>query len=77
MATGSSLGIAAPVEALPPDDVKRVFETNVVDVIRMVQAMLPFNRASAENTSYAFSSLYKIEWFPTSHGAGAAARVPD
>lgn len=53
----AGLGIAAPVELLPLDDVQRVFDTNVVGVIRMVQAVLPLMRQQRSGLIINISSI--------------------
>ncbi|GAA4462865.1 SDR family oxidoreductase [Nibrella saemangeumensis] len=53
----AGLGIAAPVELLPLDDVQRVFDTNVTGVIRMVQAVLPMMRQQRSGLIINISSI--------------------
>lgn len=53
----AGLGIAAPVEELPLADVQRVFDTNVMGVIRMVQAVLPTMRRQKSGLIINISSI--------------------
>jgi NAD(P)-dependent dehydrogenase (short-subunit alcohol dehydrogenase family) len=53
----AGLGIAAPVEELPLADVQQVFDTNVMGVIRMVQAVLPSMRNQKSGLIINISSI--------------------
>lgn len=53
----AGLGIAGPVEALPLDEVERVFDTNVLGVIRAVQAVLPGMRQQKSGLIVNISSI--------------------
>jgi NAD(P)-dependent dehydrogenase (short-subunit alcohol dehydrogenase family) len=53
----AGLGIAGPVECLPLADVQRVFDTNVMGVIRTTQAVLPSMRERGSGLIINISSI--------------------
>ena len=70
----AGLGIAAPVEVLPLADVQRVFDTNVVGVIRMVQAVLPYMRQQRSGLIINISSIAAEAGLPY-RGAYSASKA--
>lgn len=53
----AGLGIASPVETLSIDDASRVFDTNVIGIIRCCQAVLPQMRAQRSGLIINISSI--------------------
>ena len=70
----AGLGIAAPVESLPIADVQRVFDTNVVGVIRTIQAVLPSMRAKKSGLIINISSIAAEAGLPY-RGAYSASKA--
>jgi NAD(P)-dependent dehydrogenase (short-subunit alcohol dehydrogenase family) len=70
----AGLGIAAPVESLPIDDVQRVFDTNVVGVIRTIQAVLPTMRQQKSGLIINVSSIAAEAGLPY-RGAYSASKA--
>jgi len=57
LVNNAGFGVIGPVESVPLSDVKRMFETNVFGVIRMIQAVLPQMRARESGTIVNVTSL--------------------
>lgn len=53
----AGLGIASPIETLSIDDATRVFDTNVIGIIRCCQAVLPHMRAQCSGLIINISSI--------------------
>jgi len=53
----AGLGIASPIETLSIDDATRVFDTNVIGIIRCCQAVLPQMRAQRSGLLINISSI--------------------
>ena len=70
----AGLGIAAPVELLSLTDVQRVFDTNVLGVIRMVQAALPIMRQQRSGLIINISSIAAEAGLPY-RGAYSASKA--
>lgn len=70
----AGLGIAAPVELLPLDDVQKVFDTNVTGVIRAVQAVLPVMRRQRSGLIINISSIAAEAGLPY-RGAYSASKA--
>jgi NAD(P)-dependent dehydrogenase (short-subunit alcohol dehydrogenase family) len=70
----AGLGIAAPVEVLPLADVQRVFDTNVVGVIRTIQAVLPSMRQQKDGLIINISSIAAEAGLPY-RGAYSASKA--
>lgn len=70
----AGLGIAAPVEELPLDDVMRVFDTNVLGIIRMVHAVLPIMRRQQAGLIINISSIAAEAGLPF-RGAYSASKA--
>ncbi|MCK8493111.1 SDR family oxidoreductase [Spirosoma sp. RP8] len=70
----AGLGIAYPVELLSLDDVQRVFDTNVMGIIRMVQAVLPSMRQQRSGLLINISSIAAEAGLPY-RGAYSASKA--
>ncbi|GAB4023054.1 SDR family oxidoreductase [Spirosoma koreense] len=70
----AGLGIAAPIEALSISDVQRVFDTNVLGVIRTIQAVLPSMRAKKSGLIINISSIAAEAGLPY-RGAYSASKA--
>jgi NAD(P)-dependent dehydrogenase (short-subunit alcohol dehydrogenase family) len=57
LVNNAGFGVVGPVERVPLAEVRRMFETNVFGVIRMVQAVLPQMRARGAGTIVNVTSL--------------------
>jgi short-subunit dehydrogenase len=57
LVNNAGFGVVGPVESVPLADVKRMFETNVFGVIRMIQAVLPQMRERGSGTIVNVTSL--------------------
>ena len=57
LVNNAGFGVVGPVERVPLAEVKRMFETNVFGVIRMVQAVLPQMRERGSGTIVNVTSL--------------------
>ncbi|HZR15252.1 MAG TPA: SDR family oxidoreductase [Acidimicrobiia bacterium] len=57
LVNNAGYGVVGPVERLPLDDVRRMFETNVFGAWRMIQAVLPAMRARGSGVIVNVSSL--------------------
>lgn len=57
LVNNAGLGCWGPIETVPFEEVRRLFETNVLGVVRMVQAVLPGMRARAEGAIVNISSM--------------------
>ncbi|ARK12641.1 SDR family oxidoreductase [Fibrivirga algicola] len=68
----AGLGIAAPVEELPLADVLRVFDTNVLGIIRTVQAVLPVMRRQRSGLIINISSIAAEAGLPYRGGYSAS-----
>lgn len=70
----AGLGIAAPVESLSIADVQRVFDTNVIGVIRTIQAVLPGMRGQRSGLIINISSIAAEAGLPY-RGAYSASKA--
>lgn len=70
----AGLGIAAPVELLSLTDVQRVFDTNILGVIRMVQVALPVMRQQRSGLIINISSIAAEAGLPY-RGAYSASKA--
>jgi NAD(P)-dependent dehydrogenase (short-subunit alcohol dehydrogenase family) len=70
----AGLGIAGPVEYLKLDDVQRVFDTNVLGVIRTIQAALPYMRKKRSGLIINISSIGSETGLPY-RGAYSASKA--
>jgi NAD(P)-dependent dehydrogenase (short-subunit alcohol dehydrogenase family) len=57
LVNNAGFGVVGPVETVPLADVRRMFETNVFGVIRMIQAVLPQMRERGSGTIVNVTSL--------------------
>jgi NAD(P)-dependent dehydrogenase (short-subunit alcohol dehydrogenase family) len=57
LVNNAGFGVIGPVESVPLAEVKRMFETNVFGVIRMIQAVLPQMRERESGTIVNVTSL--------------------
>ena len=57
LVNNAGFGVTGPVETVPLADVRRMFETNVFGVIRMIQAVVPQMRERGAGTIVNVSSL--------------------
>ena len=57
LVNNAGFGVIGPVESVPLAEVKRMFETNVFGVIRMIQAVLPQMRERGSGTIVNVTSL--------------------
>jgi short-subunit dehydrogenase len=57
LVNNAGFGVIGPVESVPLAEIKRMFETNVFGVIRMIQAVLPQMRERGSGTIVNVSSL--------------------
>ncbi len=57
LVNNAGIGIGGPVELVPLDEVRRMFETNVFGAVRMMQAVLPGMRARRSGTVVNLSSV--------------------
>ncbi len=53
----AGFGLVGPIEAVPLDDVRRMFETNVLGAARMIQAVMPQMRARESGVIVNVTSL--------------------
>ncbi|ADB38256.1 SDR family oxidoreductase [Spirosoma linguale] len=74
LVNNAGLGIAAPVELMSLSDVQRVFDTNVLGVIRMVQAALPIMRRQQSGLIINISSIAAEAGLPY-RGAYSASKA--
>jgi NAD(P)-dependent dehydrogenase (short-subunit alcohol dehydrogenase family) len=57
LVNNAGFGVIGPVESVPLADIRRMFETNVFGVIRMIQAVLPQMRERGSGTIVNVTSL--------------------
>ena len=57
LVNNAGINVAGPVEKVPVDEVRRLFETNVFGALRMTQAVLPQMRARRGGTIVNVSSI--------------------
>jgi NAD(P)-dependent dehydrogenase (short-subunit alcohol dehydrogenase family) len=57
LVNNAGIGVSGPVELVPLDEVRRLFETNFFGAVRMMQAVLPRMRARKSGTIVNVSSV--------------------
>ncbi len=57
LVNNAGFGIQAPIERVPVDEIRRMFETNVLGAVRMMQAVLPQMRERGSGTIVNVTSL--------------------
>jgi len=57
LVNNAGFGISGPIEHVPVDEIRRMFETNVLGAVRMIQAVVPGMRARASGTIVNVTSL--------------------
>ena len=57
LVNNAGFGIAGPIELVPVDEIRRMFETNVLGAVRMIQAVVPDMRARGSGTIVNVTSL--------------------
>src|SRR6266511_3951724 len=73
LVNNAGFGIQAPVERVPIDEIRRMFETNVLGAVRMMQAVLPQMRERGSGTIVNVTSLAGLVTGPIG-GAYAATK---
>jgi NAD(P)-dependent dehydrogenase (short-subunit alcohol dehydrogenase family) len=73
LVNNAGFGIQAPVELAPVEEIRRMFETNVLGAVRMIQAVLPQMRARGSGTIVNVTSLAGLVTGPIG-GAYAATK---
>ncbi|WP_460983097.1 SDR family oxidoreductase [Spirosoma fluminis] len=68
----AGLGIAAPIEELPLADIQHVLDTNVIGVIRTIQAVLPYMRQQKSGYIINISSIAAEAGLPYRGGYSAS-----
>ena len=57
LVNNAGFGVAGPIESVPLDDVRRMFDTNVLGAARMIQAVLPQMRERGDGVIVNVTSL--------------------
>jgi NAD(P)-dependent dehydrogenase (short-subunit alcohol dehydrogenase family) len=57
LVNNAGFGLVGPIESVPIDDVRRMFETNVLGAARMIQAVMPAMRARGSGVIVNVTSL--------------------
>ncbi len=57
LVNNAGFGIVGPIELVPVDEIRRMFETNVLGAVRMIQAVVPGMRARGSGTIVNVTSL--------------------
>ncbi len=57
LVNNAGFGIAGPIERVPVEEIRRMFETNVLGAVRMIQAVLPGMRTRGSGTIVNVTSL--------------------
>ena len=73
LVNNAGFGIQAPIERVPIDEIRRMFETNVLGAVRMMQAVLPQMRERGSGTIVNVTSLAGLVTGPIG-GAYAATK---
>ncbi len=73
LVNNAGFGIQAPIERVPVDEIRRMFETNVLGAVRMMQAVLPQMRERGSGTIVNVTSLAGLVTGPIG-GAYAATK---
>ena len=71
LVNNAGFGIQAPVERVPIDEIRRMFETNVLGAVRMMQAVLPQMRERGSGTIVNVTSLAGLVTGPIGGAYGA------
>ena len=58
LVNNAGASVSGPVEAVPIEEVRRIFETNVFGAVRMIQAVVPGMRARGSGVVVNVSSVY-------------------
>lgn len=77
LVNNAGLAIAGPVESLPLDEVQRVFDTNVMGVLRTIQAVLPSMRSKRSGLIINISSIAAEAGLPFRGGYCASKAALD
>jgi len=73
LVNNAGFGITGPIEHVPPAEFRRMFETNVLGAVRMIQALLPQMRERGSGTIVNVTSLAGLVTGPLG-GAYAATK---
>jgi NADP-dependent 3-hydroxy acid dehydrogenase YdfG len=57
LVNNAGFGVAGPIERVPVDEIRRMFETNVLGAVRVIQAVTPGMRARGSGTIVNVTSL--------------------
>src|SRR5262245_27082614 len=71
LVNNAGLGVQAPVELLPVEQIRRMFETNVLGALRMIQAVLPQMRERGSGAIVNVSSVDGVVSPPIAGGYSA------
>ena len=77
LVNNAGLAIAGPLEALPIEDVQRVFDTNVLGTLRTIQAVLPTMRTQKTGLIINISSIAAEAGLPFRGGYCASKAAVD
>ena len=69
LVNNAGFGVEGPIESVPIDEVRRMFETNVFGSVRMIQAVLPGMRERARG------AIVNVTSAPAAASPGDAAQV--
>jgi len=73
LVNNAGIGSAAPMELMPMDEIRAVFETNVFGAVRMMQAVLPTMRIRRQGVIVNVTSMMGRVTLPC-HGSYAATK---
>jgi NAD(P)-dependent dehydrogenase (short-subunit alcohol dehydrogenase family) len=75
LVNNAGFGITGPIEHVPHDEFRRLFETNVLGAVRMIQAVLPQMRERGSGTIVNVTSLAGLVTPPTGGAYSATKRA--